>query len=224
MKSNHLFCLLLTLWILPLQAEPIFEYFGEEQLSVHGENLPAVVKGELGKLNELEFREGDSASGGDRARYIELPSVEADYQELTIAFFIRPERRDKNEDLVTCKWDTGETGFRLHKSWTKWLFSVGDGGQSAMIQAAHRDAALAVDEWQHLAVTFKEGKVRFYKDGVLLHEETTPVNLIRRESALRIGAGLGRAYPFSGRMTGIYVGMEALDDAGILALMQKATP
>ncbi|HWL54193.1 MAG TPA: LamG domain-containing protein [Chthoniobacteraceae bacterium] len=212
------------LWVAPLQAETIFAYFGEEQISFEGENLPTVVEGELGQLRELEFREGSDASGAEWAQYIEIPLPEGDLNELTIAFFLKPQRRDRNEDLVTCKWDTGNTGFRLSKSWNQWLFSLGNGEETARVQAASRDAALAMDEWQHLAITFKEGRVRFYKDAILLHEETVPVSFIRRESPLRIGAGLGRAYAFSGRMAGIHVAAEALDDAGILALMQKANP
>lgn len=210
--------------LLPLHAETLFTYFGEDEIPVAGENSPAIVTGELGKLKELEFKAGDPDSETDWADFIELPLSNGEYRELTIALFLKPERADQNECLVACKWDTGNSGFRLQKSWGKWLLDAGDGTQAVMVPAGNRDADLAMHEWQHLAVTFKDGHVRFYKDGILVHEEKSPIESILVDSPLRIGAGMGKHYSFAGRMGGVYIAAEALDDTGIVDLIQRANP
>ncbi len=221
MKTSFLCGCVWLLAALSLRSETLFEYFGEAEFPFDQAHPPAIVEGNLGTLRELEFRNGE---GEEERNFLRIPIPQGDYESLTIALFVRPERRDLNEDLVNNKWDTGDSGFRLQKSWTRWLFAVGDGEQSARTAKVNRDGELLTESWQHLAVTFHDGEVHLYRDGLLIHQETLAVRVIRLEGVMHIGMGQGNAYGFTGRMGGIYVATKTLDEAGIQGLLQRGNP
>ncbi|HWL53410.1 MAG TPA: LamG-like jellyroll fold domain-containing protein [Chthoniobacteraceae bacterium] len=209
-------------------AEPFFEWFGEGELPGDPATLPQVVEGDLGTLRELQFKAGDENPG--EATFIAIQPPAGSYTELTIAFFIKPERRNKNENLVSARGETDAEGFSLRKTWMKWGLIVGraDAGEKRINQ--NRETSLAIGEWRHIALTFREGKLRFYKDGFLTEEQESPVPALTfsDREPMRIGAGHGVFprvyYGFAGRLAGIYIAPKALEETEIHGLMKRANP
>ncbi len=212
-----------------LQADPVFEWFGGEVAEAAPEDTPAIVPGNLGKLQEMEFTVKETGPALSSGHYLTVPFPAEVHKELTVACYIKPERREMNEDIIGSKWDGDTVGFRLQKVWDRWGIDIADGSTSAKEFAESPQDNLIMNEWQHIAATFKEGEVKLYKDGVLVDTRTSPVKEIAvRTNSIRIGAGHGANpslyYAFKGRLTGIYIGTTVLDESEIHKLMSKGNP
>lgn len=209
--------------------DPLFEWFGGELADAPAENAPAIVPGDLGKLQELEFtvaNPGDNPSSGQN---VSIPFPAGTYAELTVACYIKPERGQAHEDIIGNKWDTDTGGFRLQKVWGRWGLDIANGNESAKEFAESTQDNLVMNQWQHIAATFKEGEVKLYKDGILVDTRVSPIKeIVFRSDSIRIGSGNG-ANPslynaFQGRLTGIYIGLTALDESEIHKLMSRGNP
>ncbi|HWL54995.1 MAG TPA: LamG-like jellyroll fold domain-containing protein [Chthoniobacteraceae bacterium] len=220
--------LLLSLSPLPGQEQPLFEWFGEGSLPGAATDHPAVVKGELGVAQELQF----SCSGGNpgEAQYI-TPSIrEGTYDKFTITLFIKPERKRANETLVYLTDRTPAGGMSFRKSWKTWGLVLGRDGDRKVHLSKKLEAELIIGEWNHLAVTFNDGVIKFYRNGLLVDIQTSEQKEIsvKRRNVLRIGAGTGitpKIYDgFQGRMGAIYLSLHELDEAQIHQLMERAIP
>lgn len=212
-----------------LQAEPVFEWFGGEIADFPTENAPAIVAGDLGKLEELEFTANQTAAAPSPGQYFTIPFPAGTYNELTVACYIKPERGQQSEDIIGGKWDSGEEGFRLQKVWDNWGLDIADGNNSAKEFVENRGDRLTMNTWQHIAATFKDGEITLYKDGIPVTKLVSPIKeIVFRGNSIRVGSGPGANpklyYPFQGRLTGIYIGTTALNESEIHDLMTKGNP
>lgn len=225
------FLLTLLLSTVTAGAEPVFQWFGgDESALLDQKHPPLVVDGEIGSARELEFQVEDPLARVGKGNYIAVPLERESLDDLTIALFVKLERNETVEDFVSCRTDSDNQflGFRLIQSWRSWGFQFGDGSQIITEYADQQRNLLRPGHWQHIAVTFSKGVLSFYLNGKLLSQTETPSQQIALSPSqpVRIGAGLHEypelLYPFSGRMAGVYIALEALDEEAIFKLMEKA--
>ncbi|HWL53945.1 MAG TPA: LamG-like jellyroll fold domain-containing protein [Chthoniobacteraceae bacterium] len=205
-------------------GEPgVFGAEGEEKASV------SVEKGTLGGPGgELVFP-GESGKGAGKA-FVEVEAMgKGLYEELTVACFLLPLQVNRREEIFSCLREEGKGGFRLVSSWGVWRLIVGDGSDRQTL-AVRREAPaehLKRRRWQHVAAVFDKGKVKLYKNGVLVaHDQLDVLQISIDHPHVRIGAQAGRippvAHPFAGRMTGIYLAAKALSGEEIGQLMERS--
>ena len=192
---------------------------------------PKVETGEFGSAQSLFFHVTDPSQNPGEATFLEAALEPGAISELTISLFIKPEESQGNEDLVTSKSDTAPNGFRLRKSWNRWGLDLGDGSHSEITFLNNPSANLDIHSWQHIAVTFKEGKIAFYKNGALIEENESPITQIAltpENKTLRVGAGLGTPPSvwngFHGSIAAFSIFLRALTPAEMESLYEKENP
>ncbi len=201
--------------------DTLFRWTGGDALPAEGVLLPKIVEPELGSNTELQF------SGSE---FIAVPMPASDFEELTIALYIRPEVRDKTEHLVSCRSGVREDGFVLYNLHTNWGFSGGNGEVFEQKHLGVRSGFLTTNEWQHIAVTFRKGALKYYRNGALITEHRLSIEEIRllSNSGLRIGGGgVARdrtVAAFTGRMAGIVVLPKCVEEDAIPELMATTNP
>jgi len=201
--------------------DTLLRWTGGDVLPAEGVSLPKIVEPELGSNSELQF------SGNE---FMTVPMPASDLGELTIALYIKPVVRDKTEHLVSCRSGVREDGFVLYNLHTNWGFSGGNGEVFEQKHLGVRSGFLTINEWQHIAVTFRKGAVKYYRNGALIAEHRLSIEEIRllSNSGLRIGGG-GVARDrtvagFTGRMAGIVVIPKCVEEDAISELMAATNP
>ncbi|HWL51299.1 MAG TPA: LamG domain-containing protein [Chthoniobacteraceae bacterium] len=247
MNKAALLALVYLIWLFPVwgeirEGEIILQWQGRTDINelAHGDPrpgqlVPQTVSGTLGPYDELVFEvEPQEAPQGRQYLDLLLPGG-ASLDRFTVACYLYPTRGRTREELVSAIGPEGRTGFSLRNSWRIPVFEFGDGAINSVTTVQHRgrsEVALDLDCWQHLAVVFDQGTLRFYKNGILIGKSETGLGEIAfgTGTSLRIGAhpyvkagsdSPLASYPFAGRMTGLFLSGQALNEEEIFELMER---
>lgn len=224
----------------------VFEYLFNESLQdsssnkLNGENNGlSFVYGFDGSTNSAINSTGNGTFG-----VIKNTSQLSDLSSFTIEFMVKPVQVNKTQYLIS-KWtntdgDKAVGSFALSYSRGALVLYLtespsGDGGPGddevpqegqRYVSAVLRNA-LTVNEWQHVAITYLGGFVRFYVDGVLKSEQNTGINgLGHDDSPLYImTAAKGedmKAYNFIGYMDNLRMYNRSLDESEIQLITSEA--
>ena len=145
----------------------------------------------------------------------------------TIAAWVRPAADQRSRlgvivgkypDYALARTDDGKLTF----AYSYEDFTSDRGWKEATVAA---DVDVPPDQWTHVALTFKHGKVRFYINGKLRAAGRLAGAISRRrEAPLRVGASLPHRSPFAGAIEGGGVFDWALDATDIKREMAATKP
>ncbi len=170
----------------------------------------------LGNRRELVFANGEQVA---------TPLARRTLGQFTIALYLRPVQRAATESLIFC--GSLETdGFLLYKMHSNWGFGAGDGTAFAKRHMGNRAEFLAREKWQHLAVTFDHGMIRYYRDGLLSASGRIRARqiVIPADARLLIGGSAAGMKAFQGSMAGIVLIDRCLAPDEIPRLMARINP
>jgi len=195
----------------------IYSWNGTQKLPADLSSPPRVKVPDpkLGKQRQLVFASGQQLA---------TPLASRKLNQFTVALYLRPGRGKVTESLISC--GTLETdGFLLYRMHSNWGFGAGDGITFAR-RHMNRRAEFLSRKWQHLAVTFDRGMVRYYRDGILAASGRIHARqiVIPANATLLIGGAAAGMEPFQGSMAGIVLLERRLDPAEIPELMARTNP
>ncbi len=107
-------------------------------------------------------------------------------QGLTVMAWIKPTKAIPHGEVVNCKTDTGNTGFRLYIDNRDLTLEIGDGKRSYLVKTSGMIfMSDFTDTWLHIAGTFNGRVLRLFINGELIGE-----NGLSHDAHLESGYGL----------------------------------
>lgn len=208
-----------------LLPSALYEWTGQ---SLSGQNMPKVVQasqadGSLGRAPELQF---------DGGEFIQAKLKAATLEEMTLAFFLRSERRTPEglfSFFTSARTSTPQFSVALYDTIRVMQYDS-QGKVASTLVVVTNPPMLPAQEWVHVAVTFNRGAVSVYQDGVRVASRRFPAGQIRLggDSQFLIGTitqDLKKPpVAFQGRMAGIVLLPRVLSEDEIFALMVEVNP
>ena len=96
--------------------------------------------------------------------------------------------------------------------------------EKAVFKRVESNGKLKADVWNHVAVTFGEGKVNFYINGKLDSTKDFLGNIINYPAPVRLGCEREDARPFKGAMSGVSLFNASLDADEVVLEMKETDP
>ncbi|MBO5924490.1 MAG: LamG domain-containing protein [Lentisphaeria bacterium] len=129
--------------------------------------------------------------------------------------------RASTKEMVSCSKGENGAGFRTLFSWNRICFWTGNGKKRTELNTNPSKVKVARGVWQHLAITFDNGKAVIYFNGTKVAERDKMMPVTEFPAVMDIASyKRGYAYNFNGAISDVKVFNTALTDKEILAMVK----
>ncbi|MCP4585899.1 LamG-like jellyroll fold domain-containing protein [Pseudoalteromonas sp.] len=217
-----------------LEARPEFKnaiahYAFEDSLSDGLGNLDDAGVTDNNLLNvgagSAAYAEGQTgkAFNFDGATGVRLPDEIINSDSFTVSFWSKPDTLTPYTPLFFAaenanRWISYIPGGAAHFTENPliWSFYLGDNGEELWNQIVHTQKATQ-SEWTHVAISYDEGIMNYYSDGVLVGSMPRPDMFSHESSNFALGVNYGWDLPFQGQIDEFIVYDYALNSFNINA-------
>ncbi|QWV04512.1 family 43 glycosylhydrolase [Pseudoalteromonas shioyasakiensis] len=177
-----------------------------------GAGTAAYAEGQTGKAFNF-----DGATG------VRLPDEIINSDSFTVSFWSKPDTLTPYTPLFFAaenanRWISYIPGGAAHFTENPliWSFYLGDNGEELWNQIVHTQKATQ-SEWTHVAISYDEGIMNYYSDGVLVGSMPRPDMFSHESSNFALGVNYGWDLPFQGQIDEFIVYDYALNSFNINA-------
>ncbi|MEQ5876151.1 family 43 glycosylhydrolase [Pseudoalteromonas sp. NFXS39] len=177
-----------------------------------GAGTAAYAEGQTGKAFNF-----DGATG------VRLPDEIINSDSFTVSFWSKPDTLTPYTPLFFAaenanRWISYIPGGAAHFTENPliWSFYLGDNGEELWNQIVHTQKATQ-SEWTHVAISYDEGIMNYYSDGVLVGSMPRPDMFSHESSNFALGVNYGWDLPFQGQIDELIVYDYALNSFNINA-------
>ena len=225
-----------TAWMITA-ATPVVEFKLNEGTGNVLKDSAGTVKGEVCFPENTQWGEGrdegskvlyfsgaaDKTRKGGCARLYTGKTVDFS-KPFTLMYYFKLDKkvpRASNKEMVSCSNGENGAGFRTMFCWNRICFWIGDGKKRTELNTNPSKVKVARGVWQHLSVTFDNGKAVIYFNGTRVAERDKMMPIAAHPAVMDIGSyKRGYAYNFHGAVSDVKIFNKALTDKEILAMVK----
>ena len=129
--------------------------------------------------------------------------------------------RASNKEIISCAYGEKGAGFRILFSWNRICFWTGNGKKRTEMNTNANKLKVSRGVWQHVSITFDNGKAVLYFNGVKADERKNMLPITDFPANVEVASyRRGYAYNFHGAISDIKFFNQVLTDKEILAMVK----